>query len=130
LPLRKASEARQSDEDVRIAFIDAPEKGQPFGKRAKAAMSELVFGKDVELRPHSIDRYGRLAATVYVDGIDAGPELLKAGLAWPYEGYLVEASQPVQESYGQAAAKQSVKNTRSALRATQSCITSLPESRW
>src|SRR5262249_3187170 len=45
---------------VRLAFIDAPEKGQAFGQRAKQAMSELVFGKDVELRPHTIDRYGRL----------------------------------------------------------------------
>jgi endonuclease YncB( thermonuclease family) len=49
---------------VRIAFIDAAEKGQAFGQRAKQAMSELVFGRDVELRPHSIDRYGRLVARV------------------------------------------------------------------
>src|SRR6201993_3938782 len=33
---------------VRLAFIDAPEKGQAFGQRAKQAMSELVFGKDVK----------------------------------------------------------------------------------
>ena len=41
---------------VRIAFIDAPEKGQAFDQRAKQAMSELVFGKDVVLQPHTIDR--------------------------------------------------------------------------
>jgi endonuclease YncB( thermonuclease family) len=41
---------------VRLAFVDAPEKAQPFGQRAKQAMSELVFGKEVELRPHAIDR--------------------------------------------------------------------------
>src|SRR5262245_2080033 len=46
----------------RIAFIDAPERGQAFGQRAKQAMSELVFGKDVELHPHTVDRYGRLVA--------------------------------------------------------------------
>ena len=45
---------------IRLAFIDAPEKGQAFGQRAKQAMSELVFGKEVELRPHTTDRYGRL----------------------------------------------------------------------
>ena len=43
---------------VRIAFIDAPEKGKPFGERAKQALSKLVFDKEVELRPHTIDRYG------------------------------------------------------------------------
>jgi hypothetical protein len=26
-------------------------------QRAEQAMSELMFGKDVELRPHAIDRY-------------------------------------------------------------------------
>ena len=67
---------------VRIAFIDAPEKGQAFGQRARAAMSELVFDKDVELLPHSIDRYGRLVARVIVEGQDAGLELLKQGLCW------------------------------------------------
>jgi endonuclease YncB( thermonuclease family) len=70
---------------VQIAFIDAPEKGQAFGQRAKAAMSELVFGKDVKLRPHSIDRYGHLVARVVVDGQHAGLQRLKQGLCWVYE---------------------------------------------
>jgi endonuclease YncB( thermonuclease family) len=76
---------------VRLAFVDAPEKGRPFGKRAKAAMSELVFGKDVELQPISIDRYGRLVAVVYVNATDAGLEALKQGPCWVYEKYVREA---------------------------------------
>jgi len=43
------------------------EKRQAFGARAKQAMSELVFGKDIELRPHAIDRYGRTVAQVVSD---------------------------------------------------------------
>jgi endonuclease YncB( thermonuclease family) len=43
----KVLTASQQQIRVRIAFIDAPEKGQAFGQRAKQAMSELVFGKDV-----------------------------------------------------------------------------------
>jgi len=35
-------------------------------------MSELAFGKNVELRPHAVDRYGRTVAQVFVDGRDAG----------------------------------------------------------
>src|SRR5262245_43271724 len=35
---------------VRIAFIDAPENGQAFDQRAKQAMSEPVFGKNVVLQ--------------------------------------------------------------------------------
>jgi endonuclease YncB( thermonuclease family) len=87
---------------VRIAFIDAPEKGQPFGQRAKQVMSELVFGKDVKLRPHTIDRYGRLVSRVLVDNQDAGFELLKQGLCWVYERYLPEASPDIRTTYQQA----------------------------
>jgi endonuclease YncB( thermonuclease family) len=89
---------------VRIAFIDAPEKGQPFGQQAKAAMSELLFGKDVELQAHRIDRDWRLVARVLVDNQDAGFELLKQGLCWVYERYLPEASPDIQTSYQRAQA--------------------------
>jgi micrococcal nuclease len=36
---------------IRLAWIDAPKKSQ--------AMSELVFGKDVELRVYGLDKHGR-----------------------------------------------------------------------
>ncbi len=87
---------------IRIAFLDAPELGQPFGYRAKQAMSELVFGKDIAVYPHTIDRYGRTVAIVYVDGLDAGVELIRQGLAWTYTRYLPEASADIQTSYRQA----------------------------
>ena len=89
---------------VRLAFVDAPEKGQAFAQRAKQAMSELVFGKDVKLRPHTIDRYGRLVAVVYVNGQDAGLELLKAGLCWVYEKYITQATPAFEDSYRAAQA--------------------------
>ena len=88
----------------RIAFLDTPELGQAFGRRAKQAMSQLVFGKDVELRFHTVDRYGRIVAMVFVDGQDAGLELVKEGLAWAYAKYLPEASLDIQRSYTAAEA--------------------------
>ena len=84
---------------IRLAFCDAPEMGQAFGYRAKQAMSELVFGKEVELHPHAIDRYGRTVAMVFVDGRDVGLELIKEGLAWAYDHYLPEASPEIQAQY-------------------------------
>jgi micrococcal nuclease len=89
---------------VRIAFIDAPEKGQAFGQRAKQAMSALVFGKEVELRPHTIDRYGRLVARVIVGGQDTGLELLKAGLCWVYQKYVAQAPLELEAGYRAAEA--------------------------
>jgi len=62
-------------------------------------MGALVFGKYVELRPHTIDRYGRTVAMVFVDGRDVGLELIKQGLAWAYVHYLPEASPEIQAQY-------------------------------
>jgi endonuclease YncB( thermonuclease family) len=89
---------------VRVAWIDAPESSQAFGQRAKQAMSALVFGKDVELRFHTVDRYGRLICMVLVDGTDAGLELIREGFAWAYAKYLPEASLDIQRSYTAAEA--------------------------
>jgi endonuclease YncB( thermonuclease family) len=84
---------------VRVAWIDAPESSQAFGQRARQAMSALVFGKDVELRFHTVDRYGRIVAMVFVDGENAGLELIRQGLAWKFDRYLPEASPDIQQSY-------------------------------
>ena len=47
---------------IRVAFLDAPELGQPFGYRAKQAMSEL--GKGIAVYPHAVEPYGRTVAVV------------------------------------------------------------------
>ena len=41
---------------VRLEGIDTPEKGQPFGTKAKEALGKLVFGKDVAVRSTGTDR--------------------------------------------------------------------------
>jgi micrococcal nuclease len=47
-------------ERVRLHGIDCPEKGQAFGNRAKQFISRMVFGKDVIVKTHGFDRYGRI----------------------------------------------------------------------
>ena len=68
-------------------------------------MSDLVFAKEVELRPHSIDRYGRTVAQVSVGGNDVGIEMLRQGLVWVYDRYIIEASRDIQEKYRKAQEK-------------------------
>jgi micrococcal nuclease len=34
---------------IRLAEIDAPEKGQPCGKRARQALAALIYGKTVRV---------------------------------------------------------------------------------
>jgi endonuclease YncB( thermonuclease family) len=87
---------------IRLAFCDAPEKKQAFGARAKQAMSELVFGKEINFLPHAIDRYGRTVAQVVSEGKDVGEEMLRQGLAWVYDRYITEASTEIQDTYRKA----------------------------
>jgi endonuclease YncB( thermonuclease family) len=76
-------------------------------------MSELVFGKEIELQTHAIDRYGRTVAMVFVSGRDVGLQLIKAGLAWAYDHYLPEASPEIQAQY--AAAETAARDSRLGL---------------
>ena len=98
---------------VRLAFCDAPEKRQAFGNRSKQAMSELVFGKEIELRPHSIDRYGRTVAQVIVNGEDVGVAMLRLGLVWVYDRYITEAPAETKGRY--QTARDEAKNGRLGL---------------
>ena len=77
-------------ERIRLYGIDCPEKRQAFGKRAKQFSSKMVFGKNVEVRSVTTDRYGRTIAWVYVNGACLNEELLKAGLAWHYKRFSSE----------------------------------------
>jgi endonuclease YncB( thermonuclease family) len=47
---------------IRLEGIDCPELGQDFGTRAKQFASSLVFGKDVQIKEYSPDKYGRMVA--------------------------------------------------------------------
>jgi endonuclease YncB( thermonuclease family) len=85
---------------VRFHAIDAPESGQPHGKAAKAALADLIFGKAVEVEPFEQDRYDRLVARVWIDGVDVNAEMLKTGNAWTYRRY---ADDPAYCTYEQAA---------------------------
>src|SRR5512145_2571370 len=59
-------DATRTQHKVRVAGIDAPEKGQDFGQRSKESLSGLVFGKTVRLEWSKEDRYGRKVAKVWV----------------------------------------------------------------
>lgn len=72
---------------IRLANIDAPEKKQAFGMAAKEAMSGLIYGKTVEVRPQTVDKYGRTVAVVLMNGVDVNALMVTKGLAWVYVKY-------------------------------------------
>lgn len=77
---------------IRLMGIDAPEKAQPYGQKAKESLSDLVFNKEVSVTWFKRDRYGRTVGQVYVDDTDVCLEQIKRGLAWHYKDYEREQS--------------------------------------
>ena len=73
---------------VRLHGIDCPEKGQPFGRRAKQITSDIAFGREVTVRIRTTDRYGRIFGEVILpDGLSLNKDLVHAGFAWWYRKY-------------------------------------------
>ena len=76
-------EARRQTK-VRLAEIDAPESHQPYGSRAKQALSELVFGRDVRVVVVAIDPYGRTLGQRYAASLDVSAASVRARAARPF----------------------------------------------
>ena len=85
-------DARKRTHRVRLAGIDAPESKQPFGAKAKRALSSLVAGETVAVDWHKRDRYDRLVGKIMLDGADVNLALVRAGYAWWYREYAGEQS--------------------------------------
>jgi endonuclease YncB( thermonuclease family) len=85
---------------IRMHAIDAPERGQAHGQSAKEALSDLVFGKAVQVEPFEQDRYDRLVARLWLGELDVNAEMIKRGYAWVYRRY---ADEPTYCAYEKAA---------------------------
>lgn len=72
---------------VRLHGVDAPERGQAYGTKARDFLAELVAGQAATLRVMDVDRYGRLIALVFIGATQVNLELLRSGMAWHYTEY-------------------------------------------
>ena len=77
---------------VRLAEIDAPEIGQPWGLNAKKALEAKVTGIRVNMEVIDVDRYDRLVARLNLDGRQINRELVGEGHAWVYRRYMSDES--------------------------------------
>jgi len=77
---------------VRLAEIDTPESKQPYGNRAKQALSDLAFSQQARVVVQDTDRYGRTVGRVYVGAMDVNAEMVKHGAAWVYRQFARDQS--------------------------------------
>ena len=94
---------------IRLSGIDAPEKRQAYGERAKQHLAALVYRKTVRVVWDRKDRYARIVGRVYTAEceaacpytVDVGLEQIRAGLAWHYKLYAKEQPPRVRERYAE-----------------------------
>jgi endonuclease YncB( thermonuclease family) len=81
---------QQPQERVRFYGIDAPEKKQAYGMKARAALASICAGRNALLDRRGTDRYGRTLAIVHCEGKNANLEMVEEGFAWVYRQYTKE----------------------------------------
>jgi micrococcal nuclease len=72
---------------IRLAGIDAPEKGQPFGTKARENLAGKVFGQTVHVEVIDVDRYRREVGRIYLGERFINAEMVRDGFAWRYVTY-------------------------------------------
>ena len=70
---------------VRLADIDAPESGQPYGHRARQSLIQVCGGELAQIERRGKDRNRQIIARVTCNGTDAGEEQVRRGMAWVVE---------------------------------------------
>lgn len=83
---------RRKQLKVRLSGIDAPERKQAYGSKAKYVLSELVYGKEVRIETETIDRYGRTVGYVFdASGRNINELMVEKGYAWWYRTHAPES---------------------------------------
>ena len=79
---------------IRLLGIDTPESKQAFGSKAKDALGNLIFQKQVRVLDTGKDRYGRTLGFIELPlhGLSAAPlnanaEMVRLGWAWHYKDF-------------------------------------------
>ena len=85
-------DATKKQHKIRLTGIDAPEKMQPYGRRSKSSLSDMVYLKQVTVETDKKDRYGRNLGKVLIDGKDANLMQIERGMAWWYRAYKKDQS--------------------------------------
>lgn len=69
----------QSGQVVRLANVDAPEKGQRGSPKARKDLIDLISRKPVSVDPVARDKYGRVVADVKVGNKSVNKAMRKKG---------------------------------------------------
>lgn len=72
---------------IRLADIDCPERGQPWGRNATDALKNALTSDTVGIEVLDKDRYGRTIARVYLNSVSINRYMVESGNCWVYTKY-------------------------------------------
>ena len=81
-PAPSAHEPRPRPLKLRLVGLDAPERCQPWGGEATAALKARVLKRAVTVERRATDAYGRGLVVLRLGGEDVGAWLVAQGHAW------------------------------------------------
>ena len=93
------------EQTIRLEGIDAPERRQPFGTKARDRLAGMTAGRLVTVVGGKQDRYGRTLARIEVEGQDVNRQMVADGLAWHYVRYSHDATLAAAEREARAAGR-------------------------
>lgn len=67
----------ETGETIRLANVNAPEKGTPNAAKAREELNNLIGGKTITYEVKARDVYGRLVAEVWIDGHNVNDEIIR-----------------------------------------------------
>jgi len=76
----------------RLIEIDAPERDQPWGSKARKALSRKILRKNVELYVQGRDRDGRMIGRLVFQDRDISRELIAEGHAWVHRQSMADSN--------------------------------------
>jgi endonuclease YncB( thermonuclease family) len=80
------------DQRVRMAGIDAPERGQAYARAARRALAARVAGREVTVDVRGRDSFGRTLGVVRVGGDDVNSAQVRDGWAWVFRRFSHDAA--------------------------------------
>lgn len=72
---------------IRLFGIDAPELKQTFGRESRNYLANIILDKNINVKVHNKDVYGRLVGEVIFDNIIVNKVLVKTGNVYVYTKY-------------------------------------------
>ena len=66
---------------IRLYGIDAPERRQAYGSKSRDVLATMAGGS-VRIEKMDVDRYGRIVAVVWINGVNVNRVMVEAGASW------------------------------------------------